>query len=61
MLLNVSKGMLIEYALSLPPLALQFEFNPENLSRTGFLDGIDAPISKLPRFQNSYLQEGCQK
>ena len=34
MLINFSKGMLIEYALSLPPLALQFEFNPESLSRT---------------------------
>jgi hypothetical protein len=28
------KGVLIEYALSLPPLALVFEFNPENISRT---------------------------
>ena len=28
------KGVLIEYALSLPPLALVFEFNPETISRT---------------------------
>jgi hypothetical protein len=34
MLINLTKGLLIEYALSLPPLALQFEFNPEHLSRT---------------------------
>lgn len=33
-LISLSKGMLIEYGLSLPPLALQFEFNPETLSRT---------------------------
>jgi len=34
MLINFSKGLLIEYGLSLPPLALQFEFNPQTLSRT---------------------------
>ena len=34
MLINLSKGLLVEYGLSLPPLALQFEFNPEKLSRT---------------------------
>lgn len=28
------QGVLIEYALSLPPLALVFEFNPETISRT---------------------------
>jgi hypothetical protein len=28
------KGMLIEYALSLPPLVLVFDFNPEHLTRT---------------------------
>ncbi|MDD3581443.1 MAG: hypothetical protein PHW74_10520 [Desulfobacca sp.] len=33
-MLNTSKGMLIEYALSLPPLVLVFEFNPESLTRT---------------------------
>ena len=31
---NVARGMLIEYGLSLPPLAVRFEFNPETLSRT---------------------------
>lgn len=34
MFLNVTRGFLIEYGLSLPPLLLQFEFNPETLSRT---------------------------
>lgn len=33
-MLQTSKGVLIEYALSLPPLALVFEFNPESLTRT---------------------------
>jgi len=33
-MLNAIKGMLIEYALSLPPLVLVFEFNPESLTRT---------------------------
>lgn len=33
-LINLSKGLLIEYGLSLPPLVLQFEFNPQTLSRT---------------------------
>jgi len=33
-MLNTTKGMLVEYALSLPPLVLVFEFNPQTLSRT---------------------------
>lgn len=32
--INLTRGVLIEYALSLPPLALVFEFNPKTLSRT---------------------------
>jgi hypothetical protein len=32
-MVNVTKGFLVEYALSLPPLVLVFEFNPETLSR----------------------------
>ncbi len=34
MLINLTRGLLIEYGLSLPPLVLQFEFNPETVSRT---------------------------
>lgn len=34
MIPNVAKGALVEYGLSLPPLVLEFEFNPETLSRT---------------------------
>lgn len=33
-MLNVTKGMLVEYALSIPPLVLVFEFNPKTLTRT---------------------------
>src|SRR5689334_13718708 len=33
-MLNVTKAALVEYALSIPPLALIFDFNPESLSRT---------------------------
>jgi hypothetical protein len=34
MLLNLTRGILVEYGLSLPPLVLQFDFNPQTLSRT---------------------------
>jgi hypothetical protein len=33
-MLKVSKAALVEYGLSLPPLALVFDFNPKTLSRT---------------------------
>jgi hypothetical protein len=33
-MLNVTKGILLEYGLSIPPLALVFEFNPKTISRT---------------------------
>ncbi|MCB1761060.1 MAG: hypothetical protein KDI68_14915 [Gammaproteobacteria bacterium] len=33
-MINLTKGVLLEYGLSLPPLMLQFEFNPQTLSRT---------------------------
>jgi len=31
---NVSHGALVEYGLSIPPLALSFEFNPQTIART---------------------------
>lgn len=34
MLINLTRGVLLEYGLSLPPLMLTFEFNPQTLSRT---------------------------
>ena len=33
-MIKMSQGILLEYALSLPPLALVFEFNPQSISRT---------------------------
>jgi hypothetical protein len=33
-MLNTTKGLLVEYALSILPLVLVFEFNPKTLSRT---------------------------
>ncbi len=33
-MIRVTRGLLVEYAVSIPPLVLSFEFNPETLSRT---------------------------
>jgi hypothetical protein len=33
-MIKVTRGMLVEYAVSIPPLVLSFEFNPETVSRT---------------------------
>jgi hypothetical protein len=33
-MISVTRGMLVEYAVSIPPLVLSFEFNPETLSRS---------------------------
>lgn len=42
------KGFLLEYALSLPPLVLVFEFNPESISRTRTLQ---LSTSEVPGFR----------
>ncbi len=34
MIFNNTKGALVEYGITVPPLMLEFEFNPESLSRT---------------------------
>ena len=46
-MIKTAKGMLVEYALSLPPLVLEFEFNPETLtrSRTVSFDASALPIA----------------
>ena len=46
-MIKTAKGMLVEYALSLPPLLLEFEFNPETLtrSRTVSFDASALPIA----------------
>ena len=33
-MIKLSQGILVEYALAIPPLALVFEFNPQTISRT---------------------------
>lgn len=33
-MIRVTRGILVEYAVSIPPLVLSFEFNPETLSRS---------------------------
>ena len=33
-MIKLTRGMLVEYAVSIPPLVLSFEFNPETLSRS---------------------------
>jgi hypothetical protein len=33
-MINTTKGALVEYALSVPPLVLVFDFNPQTLTRT---------------------------
>ncbi len=33
-MINTTKAALVEYALAIPPLILQFEFNPQSFSRT---------------------------
>jgi hypothetical protein len=42
------RGFLVEYALSLPPLVLVFEFNPQTLSRTRT---IQLPQNPTPGFR----------
>ncbi|MBL4661552.1 MAG: hypothetical protein JKY19_14430 [Alcanivoracaceae bacterium] len=46
-MIKTAKGMLVEYALSLPPLALEFDLNPESITRTrtASFDSAAAPIT----------------
>ncbi len=45
-MIKTAKGMLFEYALSLPPLVVAFDFNPESLTRTRTvsIDSSSMPI-----------------
>lgn len=43
-MIKTMKGMLVEYALSLPPLVLEFEFNPESLTRTRTVNFNDSAL-----------------
>ncbi len=50
-MINAAKGALVEYALSIPPLALVFEFNPQTLSRTRT---ITLPTGTAPGTRGGY-------
>ena len=51
MAVNFLKGMLIVYGLSLPPLALEFEFNPKTISRTR---SVSITTGSAPGTQGGY-------
>jgi len=50
-MLRVTRGALVEYGLSVPPLALVFNFNPRTLSRTRT---ISVPGGKAPGLRGGY-------
>ena len=50
-MINTTKGMLVEYALSIPPLVLVFEFNPRSLSRTR---SVTLPTGTAPGTRGGY-------
>jgi len=50
-MLKVTKGFLVEYALSLPPLVLSFELNPQQLSRNR---SISITLGRTPATRGGY-------
>ena len=50
-MLKVSKCMLVEYALSIPPLILVFDYNPQTISRTRT---INIPSGNAPGTRGGY-------
>jgi len=51
MLINLTRGVLLEYGLTLPPLMLAFDFNPKTLSRTR---SITITTGNAPGTQGGY-------
>jgi Contractile injection system tube protein len=49
--MSAVKGLLIEYGLSLPPLVLSFDFNPESISRSR---SITVQTGDLPATRGGY-------
>ena len=49
--MSATKGLLIEYGLSLPPLVLSFDFNPESISRSR---SITVQTGDLPATRGGY-------
>lgn len=67
MAVNLLKGMLIEYAVSIPPLVLQFRFNPQSLSRTraielnlGSAPGTDRGYDFTTPFETPRVAQGVK-
>jgi hypothetical protein len=67
MAVNLLKGLLIEYGLSLPPLVLQFRFNPTTLSRTrsieinlGSAPGVNRGYDFTTPFETPRVAQGVQ-
>ncbi len=50
-MLNGARGFLLEYAISLPPLVLVFDFNPETISRNR---SITIPTGSTPATRGGY-------
>ena len=64
---NLLKGLLVEYGLSLPPLVLQFGFNPTTLSRTrtveinlGSAPGVNRGYDFTTPFETPRVAQGVQ-
>lgn len=50
-MINVTRGFLVEYALSLPPLVLAFDFNPQHVSRNR---AIGITLGNTPATRGGY-------
>ncbi len=50
-MLKVTKGMLVEYGVSLPPTVLVFDFNPKSITRRRT---ITVPSTRAPGLQGGY-------
>ena len=48
---NITKGVLVEYSLSVPPLALVFDFNPKSISRTRT---VNVTVGNAPGTRGGY-------
>lgn len=48
---NVMRGLLVEYAIAIPPLAISFEFNPQSLRRTRT---VTVTTSQAPAARGGY-------
>jgi hypothetical protein len=64
---NLVRGMLVEYGLTLPPLVLQFTFNPTTLSRTrsielnlGTAPGANRGYDFTTPFETPRVAQGVQ-